>query len=168
MNANSQNPSAASGAIHAAGCDAEETLRLIANLPVPEDLEDRIHAVLRSAPHRGALLAWPSPAAASGWMRGVAAAAIAFLIAGGGWGIYSRVQPAQPAQGVVMPLPVQSSGGFSSAGAIRTPQRLNGPVLTHPLKPLAATGKAAKKKPAVHGQRPSGVSGKAAQATPVQ
>lgn len=167
MNSNSQNPTAASGASHAAKCDAEETLRLIANLPVPGGLEDRIHAVLRSAPHRSTLLAWPSPVAASGWMRGAAAAALAFVVAGGGWSVYSRVQPGQPAHGVIMPLHVPSSGSFSSAGAMRTPQMLNGPVLTHPVKTSAANSKTAKK-PAVHVHRPSGAAGKAQQASPAR
>ena len=36
-------------------------------------------------------------------MRGAAAAAIVFVVAGGGWGIYTRVQPSQPAKVMVMP-----------------------------------------------------------------
>ncbi|MGB7546973.1 MAG: hypothetical protein WBM14_04420, partial [Terracidiphilus sp.] len=64
--------------------------------------------------------------------RGAAAAAIVFVVAGGGWGVYSRVQPAQATKVIAMPR-VAAPSGFSSAGAMRTPQTLNGPVLAHPL-----------------------------------
>ena len=38
---------------------AEETLRLIATLPAPAGLEDRVKAGLRSAPRRGTVISWP-------------------------------------------------------------------------------------------------------------
>jgi len=47
---------------------AEETLRLIAKLPAPEGLEDRVKAGLRSAPRRGVVIAWPF-SSADGWQR---------------------------------------------------------------------------------------------------
>jgi len=113
---------------------AERTLRLIASLPVPEGLEDRVHAGLAAAPRRGRVLAWPGMRTqASGWVRGAAAAAIVFVVAGGGWGIYSRVQPSQPARVIVMPARAAAPGGFSGAGAMRTPQTLNLPVVAHPV-----------------------------------
>jgi hypothetical protein len=101
-------------------------LRLIARLPAPAGLEDRLNAGLRSAPRRAPVLAWPhgSPLAGA-WMRGAAAAAIVCVVAGGGWGICSRVQPAQ---GIVAPqndVPAK----FSSSEAIRRPQTLEGPVV---------------------------------------
>jgi hypothetical protein len=112
---------------------AEETLRLIAHLPVPQGLEDRLHVALLSRPRRGRILSWPSaPRMESSWMRSAAAAAIVFVVAGGGWGIYTRVQQPQ-AKVIVMPMHVATQGGFSSAGAMRTPNTLNGPVLTHPV-----------------------------------
>jgi hypothetical protein len=46
----------------------------------------------------------------------------------GGWGVYSRVQPAQSPKVIAMPQRVNTPGGFSNAGAMRTPQTLNGPV----------------------------------------
>jgi hypothetical protein len=110
--------------------EAEETLRLIASLPAPDGLEDRIHASLRSAPRTARVLAWPSPMAAN-WLRAAAAAAIVFVVAGGGWGIYSRVQPGPSAQGVVAPH-VGAQGGFSQAGAERRPQTLQGPIVANP------------------------------------
>ena len=112
---------------------AEATLRLIAGLPAPEGLEDRVRAGLAAAPRRGRVLAWPAALSLeSGWMRSAAAAAIVFVVAGGGWGVYSRVQRPQPARVVVMAPRGPAQGGFASAGAMRTPQTLNGPVVAHP------------------------------------
>jgi hypothetical protein len=68
----------------------------------------------------------------STWARTAAAAAIVFVVAGGGWEVYSRVQPAEPPSAIALP-PVAAHGGFSSANAIRTPRTLNGTVLKHPL-----------------------------------
>ena len=115
----------------------EETLRLLAQLPVPAGLEQRVHARLRTAssdaPATARILPWPhSPRLANllnaDWMRAAAAAAIVCVVIGGGWGIYSRVQPLQPAAAVAPPR-LAAPGGFSSAGAMRTPQTLNGPVV---------------------------------------
>ena len=106
--------------------DAEQTLRLIATLAAPAGLDDRVRAGLRVAPRPQArLLAWPraiSPV--SGWLRSAAAAAIVCVVAGGGWGIYSHVQRGQVPAGV-------SAGRFSSAGTVRKPLTLNGPVVAH-------------------------------------
>ena len=111
--------------------DADATLRLIAGLPVPEGLEDRVHEALRKAPRTdrrtGRVLEWPVRLTSdSQWMRSAAAAAIAFVVVGGGWGVYSRVQMAR-----VIPMPphVASPGGFSSGGAMRTPQTVHGPEI---------------------------------------
>ena len=142
--------------------EAETTLRLIAGLPAPEGLEERVRAGLhqaldqvsgkashqapRSAPRSASLLHWPpatrlDPSRAGsmrwGWMQGTfarsaAAAAIVLVVAGGGWEVYSRIPPAQEPKAIVLP-PVAGHGGFSSANAIRTPRTLNGTVLTHPL-----------------------------------
>jgi len=119
--------------------EAEQTLRLIASLPAPKGLEDRVNAGLRAAPHRARVLAWPQPfSPASGWLRAAAAAAIVFVVAGGGWGIYSRVQPSQPTAGAAVPH-VGAPGGFSEGGAVRRPQTLVGPLVTAPVQ--AATPK---------------------------
>lgn len=112
---------------------AEEALRVIANLPAPAGLEDRIHAALRAAPRTAHVLAWPTGLhVESSWMRTAAAAAIVMVVAGGGWGIYTRVQRVQPARAIVMPAHMPAAGGFSSAGAMRTPQTLPGPTVTQP------------------------------------
>src|SRR5580658_2210443 len=127
---------------------AEDTLRLIARLPAPEGLEERVKAGLRSAPRSGRVLAWPgtfSPTA--GWLRAAAAAAIVFVVAGGGWGIYSRVQPRQPAHGIAGPR-VAGPGQFSPGDAVRRPQTLVGPTVTNPAGPHKAGAAAPKTKTA--------------------
>jgi hypothetical protein len=131
----------------------EETLRLIASLPAPAGLEERVHEALRLAPRRGRVLAWPERfrakiALENHWMRAAAAAAIVFVVVGGGWGVYTRVEQTQAGKVVVMPASVPSAGGFSGAGAIRTPQTLPGPTVT-----LAAKKPAAPKKN--HSRRPA-------------
>jgi len=121
---------------------AEATLRLIARLPAPEGLEERVRAGLHAAPRRGRILAWPAALRPeSGWMRAAAAAAIVFVVAGGGWGVYSRVEQRQPARTVVLTPRVPAPGGFASAGAVRTPQTLNGPVVAHPATAQAKESK---------------------------
>jgi hypothetical protein len=118
----------------------EDTLRLVARLPAPEGLADRVQSGLRHTSPTGRVLNWRTPLRPSGgWMqstmaRGAAAAAIVCVVAGGGWRIYSRVQPAPSARVVAMPSRLAPGrGGFSQAGAKRVPQTLDGPVLTHPV-----------------------------------
>lgn len=119
----------------AASAEVDATLRLIASLPAPEGLEDRVHAALRTGhfPARGSARvielpvrgktdgSWNTP-----FLRGAAAAAIAFAVVGGGWGVYSRVQTAKV---IAMPSQVQQHG-FSNAGAKH--ETLNGPTISTP------------------------------------
>lgn len=120
----------------------EDTLRLIANLPAPAGLADRVKDGLASAPETGRILMWRGPLRpAGGWMystlaRGAAAAAIVGIVAGGGWRIYSRVQPTPVGNVIVLPGPAAPQGtGFSNANAKRVPETLQGPVLKHPVSP---------------------------------
>jgi hypothetical protein len=120
--------------------DAEETLRVIASLPAPDGLVDRVQTRLRNAPRTARVIAWPKGFAEGGWrygsaFRGVAAAAIVCVVVGGGWRIYSRVQPAPSARVVVMPLPASPARGFSTSGSVHTPDPLRAPVLTHQVLP---------------------------------
>ena len=151
MNPSAQNPflgNSGSGAF-------EDTLRLIARLPAPEGLEERVQVGLHSAAGtvrgqasgRARILRWPAALSLeNAWMRSAAAAAIVFVVAGGGWGVYSRVEPGQPARGIALPH-VAAPGGFSGAGAMRMPQTLNGPVVGHPAtaapQPATAAAKGA-------------------------
>jgi hypothetical protein len=159
MNPESPNP------IRHGASDAEATLRLIAALPAPEGLEDRVRVALQATleseiesglrlrslqPHeKGRVLAWRTPySAGNSWMRAAAAAAIAAVVAGGGWGVYSRVQQPLPGRVTAAPARVAAPGGFGTVGAIRTPQTLNGPVLTHPAEAKKTVKKAAAEKAA--------------------
>lgn len=119
---------------------AEETLRIVANLPVPEGLVDRVQTRLRNAPHSARVLSWPLVFGPGGWgyeraLRGAAAAAIVCVVAGGGWRIYSHVQSAPTAKVLVMPTPASPSRGFSTAGSVHTPDPR--PVLTRQVEPKA-------------------------------
>jgi hypothetical protein len=122
----------------AAARDAEVTLRLIANLPAPDGLEDRVLNGLRSAPRSGRILKWPG----QDWLRTAAAAAIVFVVLGGGWEIYSRVQPGNL---VAVPTHTGTAGGFSNAGAVRVPQTVPPPVAAMPAQPQPSEVKPAKK-----------------------
>jgi len=109
----------------------EATLYMLTHAPVPDGLEDRVYAALEAAPKRGAVLAWPMAGWATGWMRATAEAAIVAVVAGGGWGVYRHAQQHQPSKVVVMPAPqmtAPAASGFSSAGAVRTPQTVTGPA----------------------------------------
>jgi hypothetical protein len=137
---------------------AEQTLRIVAGLPAPSGLEDRVRAALHRAQldefqrqpdgsgsnRRGRVLAWPSALKPqTGWMRTAAAAAIVFVVAGGGWGVYTRVAQNRPAAKIlVMPPRLGAPGGFSPVGAVRTPETLTGPKVI-PVTP-AAQAKAGK------------------------
>jgi hypothetical protein len=119
--------------------EVEETLRLIAGLPAPMGLEDRVHASVRAGlrAERKSVraISWPSTQAnrwnwrQSAGLRGAAAAAIVSAVLGGSWGVYSRVQPPQLGREAKPPLRLAAPGGFSNAGAMRTPQTLDGPVV---------------------------------------
>jgi hypothetical protein len=150
MNLNTQNSIGGAAPRTDAGADArtvETTLRLIAQLPAPKGLEDRVMVGLDSVPRKGRVLQWPAMLQpGSSWMRGAAAAAIVFVVAGGGWGIYSRVQPTRPANVIAMPR-AGAGGGFSSAGAMRTPQTLDGPVVAEPVTAQGVSAKTDVAKP---------------------
>jgi hypothetical protein len=123
--------------------DVDATLRLVATLPPPAGLEDRVHlrvqANLRNTPHPARILHWPSAAGSTGaWMRSrmrsaamrsAAAAAIVFVVAGGGWGIYTRVQPNKV---IAMPSRGSAPGGFSGANAVRPAPPFNPPKAIPP------------------------------------
>lgn len=146
------------GMRQAANSEAEQTLRLIANLPSPKGIEERVHTVLRNGTQTASVLPFQSPIRQrqswmqSAWARGAAAAAIVCVVAGGGWGIYSRVQPPQTQKAVVMPR-IARPGDFSNAGAMRTPHTLVGPTIvqkpkTNAMEPANKKTTQAVKKPA--------------------
>jgi hypothetical protein len=119
--------------------NAEETLRLIATLPAPHGLSKRVQARLAATPPRATLTNWHG-FSRNGWMftpvlRGFAAAAIVLVVAGGGFAIFSRIQPSPSANAVEQPARIGNGGAFAGAGAMRKPETLNGPVLTSPVVP---------------------------------
>ncbi len=147
MNPTTENPSPNRAGSEAGSGTApdgyEETLRLIAHLPAPEGLAERVQAGLRASalagPRASRVLTWPAGLRpGSEWMRSAAAAAIVFVVVGGGWGVYSRVQQQQPARVITMPPRVVAPGGFSGANAMRTPNTLHGPVLARPMNAAPA------------------------------
>jgi negative regulator of sigma E activity len=143
----------------------DETLRLIASISAPQGLEERVQAGLRAvaSSNRARILRWPvALRLENAWMqnlgRAAAAAAIVAVVVGGGWGISSRIQPAQPSSAIAAPQRGAGQtgqigqGGFSSAGAMRTPQTLNGPVVAHPVAVAPETAKPDVKSPVRHGK----------------
>jgi hypothetical protein len=120
----------------------EDTLKLIARLPAPEGLEERVtgrlHADQIAGRRRARILDFPALRPSSNWVRSAAAAAIVFVVVGGGWGVYSRVQQPQAAKVIVMPPRAAAPGGFSNSGAMRTPNTLNGPTVIVTPKPVLA------------------------------
>jgi len=73
-----------------------------------------------------------------------------FAVVGGGWGNFSRAQKPQSARVIVMPRG-SALGGFSNPGAMRTPNTLNGPVLSQPVTVQPPQAKA----PALPAQKPN-------------
>jgi hypothetical protein len=126
-----------------AAYDAEATLRLIAKLPAPQGLQDRVIAGMRSAPRAGRVLSWPrllNPT--KHWLRFAAAAAIAFVVIGGGWGVYSRIQPFS-----AVGAPPTTGGAFSNAGAVRVPQTVPAPVVVQPAPAQPSVAEPVRKMP---------------------
>jgi len=113
--------------------EAEETLRLLATLPPPEDLADRVHARLASAavapPRRGFWSYW-LPAQR---FQFAAAAALMLAVVGSTWGVYhqhSQLGATAPAPHPAAPAPAAS--GFGTAGTVRVPPTLN-PIKVPPV-----------------------------------
>jgi len=114
---------------------AEETLRIVAGLPAPEGLEDRVHSRLWTGPRPvlNSSLSFNTRNGFGGAMRFAAAAAIVCVVFGGGWGVYSRVQPGPDAHMIGMPAAGGPARGFSTAGSAHTPDPR--PVLTRQIAP---------------------------------
>lgn len=98
--------------------EAEETLRLLATLPPPEGMTDRVHRRLaeeKSTPRRRWVLWMASPR-----LQFAGAAVAVAALATGGWTLYqsNRSQPLVP--GVHAP----AQGSFSTGGAVRQPPTL--------------------------------------------
>jgi len=157
MNSNPHNPKIALSDPDDSAGDA--TLRLISSLPAPLGLEDRVHTALQGgSQRRNRVLSWPKRLnPQNGWMRSAAAAAIVFVVVGGGWGVYTRVGHYQPGKVIPMPMRMPATGALSSAGAVRTPHTLPGPVVIHsPAAPAAQMKKNGKLVTALQPTGPAG------------
>ena len=132
---------------NAGSIEAEETLRLIASLPAPQGIEDRVKSGVRAAHRQASVMSWPNASAnKAGWtqmsaMRVAAAAAIVFVVAGGGWEVYSHFRLATVPTAVAAPQRIDGSAGLSAAAAKRTPKTLDGPVVAAPAKHGTGEGK---------------------------
>ena len=128
---------------HQAARDTDATLRLLATLPAPDGLEKRVIAGLRSAPRTARVLNWRGALnPTENWLRSAAAAAIVFVVIGGGWGVYSRVQTASA---IAAPPSTGAAGAFSNAGAVRVPQTVPAPVVVQPPQAQPVIAEPAKK-----------------------
>ena len=132
---------------NAGAIEAEETLRLVASLPAPEGIEDRVKTGVRAADRQaGVVMSWPNSLASKArWtqvsaMRAAAAAAIVFVVAGGGWGVYSHIHLAAAPTAVAAPPRIDGGAGMSAAAARRTPKTLDGPVVVAPTNAKQRTG----------------------------
>ena len=140
--------------------DAERTLRLIATLPAPEGIADRVKSRLQDAPRKAGVIAWPSSVSGARWtqfaaMRAAAAAAIVIAVAGGAWELYTHIQIAPEPSAVATPQRMDGGrGGLSAAGAVRKPQSLDGPVVAAPAK--SDEGKSDELLPKGKGPKPAG------------
>jgi hypothetical protein len=126
--------------------DAEETLRLIASLPAPQGIEDRVKSAVGAAQRQSSVMSWPrSSSKRAAWtqvsgMRAAAAAAIVFVVAGGGWEVYSHIRVAPVPTAVAAPQRIDGGGGLSAAAARRTPKTLDGPKVAAPVNGKHKTG----------------------------
>lgn len=133
---------------NAATTDAEQSLRLVASLPAPVGIEERVKCGLKDASSQTAVIAWPSSRARwaqVSYLRGAAAAAIVLMVAGGGWGVYAHFGQAPLPAGAVVPQRIEG-GGFSSAAARRTPKTVDGSAIAVPttMRQKAVTGNTSK------------------------
>jgi hypothetical protein len=106
--------------------EADDTLRLVAMLPPPENLTDRVHARLASAaatpPRRGFWSYW-LPAQR---VQFAAAAALVLAVVGSTWSAYHQHPQLGTTAPAVRPAPpAPAAGGFGTASTVRVPPTLN-------------------------------------------
>lgn len=140
--------------------EADETLRLLAELPEPDGLTDRVHQRLAHAqvtPERRGFWSLWLPAQR---FQFAAAAVLVLAVAGSMWSLHRSHPPAAGAQNTPAPAAQGGSpanaGGFRNAGAERVPPTLH-PIKVPPApKKKPGAGHAAKPSPKVLAAQPSG------------
>ena len=156
------NPTHETHETHEPGHEADETLRLLAELPPPTDLTDRVHQRLahaRVAPERRGFWSLWMPAQR---FQFAAAAVLVVAVAGSMWSVHRSHPPANGAQNAPAAAPATpgtspaDAGGFHSAGAERVPPTLH-PLRVPPApKKKPGAGHAAKPSPKVLAAQPAG------------
>jgi len=140
---------------------AEKTLRLLAELPPPANLTDRVHrrlAMEEALPERRGFWSLWMPAQR---LQYAAAALLVVAVAGSTWSVYrghppAGVKPGAHTQAAPVLPPAASAGGFGSAGAERVPPTLN-PVKVPPApKKKPSASKTAKPSPKKLAAQPAG------------
>lgn len=129
--------------------DPEATLRLLAQLPPPEGLADRVHRNLAAAPDPA-----PAPRFWSLWLPAhrlqfAGAAVLVTAMAASSWTILESRRPTSPAAKTAVPGTAADSGrsAFSSADAERHPATLKPIKVPSAVPPAPKTSSAPKKKP---------------------
>ena len=132
------------------GSDAEETLRLLAKLPPPAELTERVHRRIAEAQAMSESQMYKRGGFWSLWLPAqrfqfAAAAVLAIAVAGSMWSVYHRHPGAGAAKQNPSPAPQQSAPAsashFDNAGAVRVPPTL---------KPIPAPQISRKKPAASH------------------
>jgi hypothetical protein len=129
------------------------TLHLLTQVEPPKGLAERVQSRLEDEPrrrtHRGLLHLFDPLTPWGNWMRGLAAAAIVAILAGGCWEVFSRSHaPAvTPSASLAAPSTTTTGNGFTSAGAVRKPQTLDGPLARPENDPAKSAVKAKKNTP---------------------
>jgi hypothetical protein len=144
------------------GHEAEETLRLLAKLPPPAQLAERVHRRLAQAQampvRRGFWSLW-MPARR---VQFAAAAALVLAVAGSTWSVYHRQPVTGASTGSAQAAPAtpgnapDAAGAFGSAKVERVPPTLT-PIHVPPvLKKKPGAGHTAKPSPKTPAAQPSG------------
>ena len=133
------------------GRDAEETLRLVAQLPPPPDIADLVHHRLAAEQ-----MAQASPARRGFWslwmpaqrLQFAAAAVLVIAVAGSTWSVYHM----HPRTANAVPAPASGASGDSTGNGFRSAAAERVPPTLNPIKVAPAP----KKKPgAGHVAKPS-------------
>jgi hypothetical protein len=128
-----------------------ETLRLLAEMPAPAGLEDRVHRRISAAHEARKQRSFWSLWKPAQRLQFAGAAVLMVVIGASSWTVFrGRVvteTPGQPAP--ASPAPVSPAGGFAPAGAERRPSTVN-PIKVPPApKKKPGAGHAAVAKPRV-------------------
>lgn len=148
---------------HELGHEADETLRLLAGLPPPAELAERVHRRLAQAqavPERRGFWSLWMPAQR---FQFAAAAVLVIAVAGSMWNVHHAhpqtgpgARTASPAASGTQGSSPAAGGGFDGAKAERVPPTLN-PIKVPPApKRKPGAGHAAKPSPKVLAAQPAG------------